>query len=559
MLKRRLGARAFLGERAVAVRGLKGVRSRSLQHVVARARGAPARQLADRLRALLAALDHPGAADLRSLARSTEDALAEADASKVWLALAVLTGRLPLDDDVVATARRLELDGPGVALAPAAASVTSLLSIDRYRPARVEVVRQGVVVDLHHTSKTDLATGIQRVARQVAARWDRDHEVVLVGWSGDDTALRRLDNAARRRALGEHVGDRRSGTSRRSREQATTVVVPWDCTYVLSELAPEEARTARLLALTRRSGNRTCAIGFDCVPLTTAETADEPMGGAFARLLAAVRHMDTVATISEAAAVEYRGWREMLASVGLGGPAVEAVPLPTEAGEPSAAADAAVRDRLTVGGLPLVLCVGSHEPRKNHLAVLHAADLLWRRGLRFCLGFVGGNAWKSERFEERLAALQGQGRFVESVSSLDDDLLWAAYRLAHVVVFPSINEGFGLPIAEALACGTPVVTSRHGAMAEVAVEGGALLVDPRDDHDLANALGRVLEDRDLHAELVAEARRRPHRTWDKYAAELWQLFVGSVQHCPPLGVDADLHGAAGGLSPSSASASPRTP
>jgi hypothetical protein len=106
MLKRRLGARAFLGERAVAVRGLTGVRSRNLQHVVARARGAPARQLADRLRALLAALDHPGAADLRSLARSTEDALAEADASKVWLALAVLTGRLPLDDDVVATARR---------------------------------------------------------------------------------------------------------------------------------------------------------------------------------------------------------------------------------------------------------------------------------------------------------------------------------------------------------------------------------------------------------------------------------------------------------------------
>jgi glycosyltransferase involved in cell wall biosynthesis len=94
-------------------------------------------------------------------------------------------------------------------------------------------------------------------------------------------------------------------------------------------------------------------------------------------------------------------------------------------------------------------------------------------------------------------------------------------------VFPSINEGFGLPIAEALACGTPVVTSRHGAMAEAAVEGGALLVDPRDDHDLANALGRVLEDRDLHAGLVAEARRRPHRTWDEYAAELWQLFVGS--------------------------------
>jgi glycosyltransferase involved in cell wall biosynthesis len=527
MLKRGLHLGASLAERAGVVREVTRLQSRSLQDVVGHARGAPAAQLADRLSALLATLDTPvPIANLRRLAEATEDVLAEADAAKMWLALAVLTGHLPVDDDVVAAVRRLDLDGPGAALAPAAASVTSLLSPDRYRPAKVEVVRRAVVVDLQHTSATHLATGIQRVARQVAARWDRDHEIVLVGWSGDDTALCRLDDATRRRALGEHLHDEPSNGSRRRDHEATTVVVPWECTYVLPELATEEARTARMLAMARRSRNRTCTVGFDCVPLTTAETADEPMGGAFARLLAAVRHMDTVAAISEAAAVEFRGWREMLASVALEGPAIEAVPLPTEGSEASPTADAAARDRLAIGSLPLVLCVGSHEPRKNHLAVLHAADLLWRRGLRFCLVFVGGNAWKSERFRARVAALQAQGRFVESVSTLDDDLLWAAYRLAHVVVFPSINEGFGLPIAEALSCGTPVVTSGYGAMAEVAAEGGALLVDPRDDHDLADALGRVLEDRDLHATLAAEARRRPRRTWDDYAAELWQLFVG---------------------------------
>jgi glycosyltransferase involved in cell wall biosynthesis len=531
-LKRAAHVSASLALRAVAAREATRVQNGSLQDVVGRARGPRARQLAERLGTFLTALDRPVPDDLRGLVTATEEAMVGAGAAEVWLAMAVLTGRLPVDDDVVATVRRLELDGPGAALAPAAASLTSLLSAERWRPARVEVLRRAVVVDLHHTSRTDLATGIQRVARQAAARWDRDHEVVFAGWTGGYTALRRLDDAARRRVLGERGGDRWSGASRGSRERAATVVVPWECTYILPELAAEEPRTARQLALTRHSGNRTCAIGFDCVPLTTAETADEPMGGSFARLLAAVRHMDTVAAISEAAAVEYRGWREMLASVALEGPAVEAVPLPTEARERSAAADAAARERLTVGDLPLVLCVGSHEPRKNHVAVLHAADLLWRRGLRFNLVFVGGNAWKSERFDERLAALQGQARFVESVSSLDDDVLWAAYRLAHVVVFPSLNEGFGLPIAEALACGTPVVTSRYGATAEVAVEGGALLVDPRDDHDVAEALGRVLEDRDLHAKLVAEAQRRPSRTWDEYAAELWQLFVGSHGGAP---------------------------
>jgi glycosyltransferase involved in cell wall biosynthesis len=544
LLRRGLHLAASLGERAVAARKASRARTRSLQDAVASVRGTQARHLADRLSTLLTALDWPvSAADLQRLAEATEDALAEADASKLWLALAVLTGRLPHDDDVVAAVRRLQLDGPGAALAPAIVSVTSLLSPGRYRPARVEVVRRAVLVDLQHTSATLLATGIQRVARQVAARWDCDHEIVLVGWSGDDTALCRLDDATRRRSLGEHLPDQAPKEYHR-RHQATTVVVPWECTYILPELATEEARTARMLAMARRSGNRTCTVGFDCVPLTTAETADEPMGGAFARLLAAMRHMDTVAAISEAAAVEYRGWREMLASVALEGPSIEVVVLPTEGNQASATADAAARDRLAVGRLPLVLCVGSHEPRKNHLAVLHAADLLWRRGLRFCLVFVGGNAWKSERFRARLGALQAQGRFVDSVSTLDDDMLWAAYRLAHVVMFPSLNEGFGLPIAEALSCGTPVITSRYGAMAEVAAAGGALLVDPRDDHDLADALGRVLQDRDLHATLAAEARRRPRRTWDDYAAELWQLFVGP-HGGGPAELGADLVAASG--------------
>jgi glycosyltransferase involved in cell wall biosynthesis len=529
VVRRGLYLGASLGERTVVVREATAAWAGSLRDVAGRARGPHARQLADRLGTLLAALDHAAPdGDLRGLAVATEDALADAGAPQVWLALAVLTGGLPLDDDVIAAMRRLELDGPGAALGPAAATVTGLLSPGRYRPVRVDVVRRAVVVDLHHTSRTDLATGIQRVARQAAVRWDRDHEVVLVGWSGDDMALRRLDDAARRRALGHAPAGgstSRAPASEGDGDDVPTVLVPWECTYVLPELATEEARTARLLALARRSGNRTCVIGFDCVPLTTAETTGEAMGGSFARLMAAVRHMDAVATISEAAATEYRGWREMLGSIGVEGPAVEAVPLPTEGHEPPPGAHEVARERFAVGRLPMVLCVGSHEPRKNHLAVLHAAELLWRRGLRFSLLFVGGNAWKSERFRERLEELQEEGRFVESVSTLDDDMLWAAYHLAHVVVFPSINEGFGLPIAEALACGTPVVTSGYGSMAEVAREGGALFVDPRDDDDLAAALGRLLDDRELHARLVGEARQRPPRTWDDYAAELWQLFV----------------------------------
>ncbi|MGI8536428.1 MAG: glycosyltransferase family 4 protein [Mycobacteriales bacterium] len=494
-----------------------------LATVVGRTRGELRRHLTDRMATLLRALDQPvPTGGSGPLARAVETALTGADAPRVWLALAVLTGRLPLDPDVVETLRRLRLDGPRCALSPAVARANSRLGPDRRHPTRVEVLTGAVTVDLQHTSETDLATGIQRVARETARRWDRDHDVELVGWTEDYTALRRLGPLAHRRALGaSRTADRVS-----AREQdVPAIVVPWGGTHLTVELATEEPRTSRMQALARYSGNRTGVIGFDCVPLTTAETAAEAMGGAFARLLAGVRHMDRVATISEGAAVEYRGWRAMLAGAGLPGPDVVSVPLPVEAAEPSVTALETARSRFALGSVPLVLVVGSHEPRKNHLAVLHAAELLWREGLAYSLVFVGGNSWSSDRFTKVFSGMRDGGRPVQSISALSDELLWAAYRTAHVVLFPSLNEGFGLPVAEALASGTPVITSGYGSMAEIAEHGGALLVDPRDDHDLAGALRRILTEPALHAELAAQADARPKRSWDTYADELWHYLV----------------------------------
>jgi glycosyltransferase involved in cell wall biosynthesis len=306
-----------------------------------------------------------------------------------------------------------------------------------------------------------------------------------------------------------------------------TVVVPWRCRYLLPDLAAEVARTGYLQALAQFSGSSLSLIGYDLVPITTAETSHEGMAPGFARNLAAARYADVIVPISHAAAGEYRGWRDMLAGTGLAGPRIEPVVLPGQAVPESAGQTVKAAERLSLGA-PLVVVVGSHEPRKNHVAVLHAAERLWREGLVFTLTFIGGNSWNSEAFTEALQRLQGAGRPVETISAATDELLFGAYRTARFTVFPSVNEGFGLPVAESLACGTPVITSNFGAMKEIAdAGGGALLVDPRDDDSVTDGMRALLTDDELLARLTTEAEARPAGSWDAYARDTWAVLTGA--------------------------------
>lgn len=442
-----------------------------------------------------------------------------AQADCAWLALAVLTAELPEVPAVQRLQRAVRLDGALAALRPVLLRAGLRQTLTGAPPDRVEV-SGAVLVDVAHTARTGLATGIQRVTRETVRRWDAGHAVELVGWADGMHALRRLDAAEQRQALTGTGGSLLPG------EEPTggTVVVPWRGTYLLPELAPERERTLRLAALARYARCRTATIGYDCVPISSAETTDLNVSESFAGYLAAVRHMDRVAGISQAAATEYLGWRTMLSAIGVPGPQVRAVPLPVERGHPTPEDLDRARDRFVVADLPMLLCVGTSEPRKNHLALLHAAETAWRAGARFSLSFLGGHSWNSDRFDAQLLRLREAGRPVDSHRGVDDGQLWGAYALARAVVFPSLHEGYGLPVAEALAIGTPVVTSAHGSMAEIAAGGGALLVDPRDDRALAAALTTVVDDLDTVARLRREAAARPQRTWDDYAAELWTYF-----------------------------------
>jgi glycosyltransferase involved in cell wall biosynthesis len=178
----------------------------------------------------------------------------------------------------------------------------------------------------------------------------------------------------------------------------------------------------------------------------------------------------------------------------------------------------AVRAKYGLGGGPFILAVGTLQPRKNYVRLIQAFATLPGRGdLRLVI--AGGKGWLFDEIFTEVERLGLGGRVIFPGFAADEDLP-ALYSAASVLAYPSIYEGFGLPILEAFACGTPVVTSTASCLPEVAGEA-ALMAPPTDVDALRDALRRVLEDADLSLKLVAAGRERAKQfSWQKAAEEL---------------------------------------
>jgi glycosyltransferase involved in cell wall biosynthesis len=172
-------------------------------------------------------------------------------------------------------------------------------------------------------------------------------------------------------------------------------------------------------------------------------------------------------------------------------------------------------------GEPTLLCVGSLEGRKNHLSLLEACEALWARGRRFRLHLIGlAQAQTGRTALQRVRTLQAAGRPLTYDGPVDEESLVAAFRACTFTVYPSLIEGFGLPVLESLSHGKPCVCSSRGALGESARGGGCLTVDPVTPGALADAIERLLTSPADHARLAAEARARVFKTWDDYARDL---------------------------------------
>lgn len=184
--------------------------------------------------------------------------------------------------------------------------------------------------------------------------------------------------------------------------------------------------------------------------------------------------------------------------------------------------------RYGVGERPYVFSVGTLQPRKNYVHLIQAFAQV--NGLAdWQLVIAGGRGWL---YEGILAEADKHGGRVRVLGFVDDADLPALYRNATLFAFPSLYEGFGFPVLEAMACGVPVVCSNASSLPEV-VGDAALLIDPHDASELAEALARVAEDADLRREMVARGVAQAARfTWERAAHQLLSIFDG-MRLVPP--------------------------
>jgi glycosyltransferase involved in cell wall biosynthesis len=454
------------------------------------------------------------------------------DGRVAWLSCVAATGRYPDDLELTAAARAHRLRGAAGLRDHVRARFVERLAAGDSMPS-LEVVADVALVDLSHTTTHDLHTGIQRVARECAARWLAREDAVLVQWDETSGALQRLDAAEHERARAWRAAMPADGERPGRRAPATATgatIIPWHSVHVFPEVIQTPDR-AQAMAVLQRSGVLAgqSFIVFDLIPIVAAEHTAPGVPEAFARYLAVVMGASAVAAISGSVAADVEAVFGALAHHGRVAPRVVVTPLPSEPVAVSEQDLASTRRRYALSGAPLVLVVGTHEPRKNHLAVLEAAEGCWRSGQQFQLVFVGGASWDRSDFADEVARLARQGDAVNVLRRVSEEALWSLYRLADLTIFVSLVEGYGLPVAESLCCGTPVVTSAVGSMAELAAGGGAVTVDPTDVAAIEEAVGALLASPERLAGLSREAAARTWPTWDDYAATLWRDLVDDVR------------------------------
>ena len=379
-----------------------------------------------------------------------------------------------------------------------------------------------IYVYVDHTIGCSTNTGVQRVVRGLAAGMIRNGERVrFVKWDPKKKGCV-LVNREERRYLGEWNGPvttamdegvypRKPSASKdlpkHSPGENSWLIVP----EVVHLASREEAITLDVLCWARRNGLKSGCVFYDAIPLRREDCADlAPRHRDFMRQLRLADVVWPISKWSEADLLSF--WAASELANTRTAPETTTISL---AGEIDLTARATVPD--SAGNL--IVSVGTIDQRKNQMALINAFRrwLAKHPGSPWRLSLAGNlHPAVAKDVEAATAACPA----ISYLGHVDDDALRGILKSAAFTVFPSVEEGFGLPILESLWHAKPCVCADFGAMAEVAEGGGCLAIDTRDEGAIEAAISRLIDDIGFRRELAAQASARAIPTWTDYAKAL---------------------------------------
>jgi glycosyltransferase involved in cell wall biosynthesis len=276
----------------------------------------------------------------------------------------------------------------------------------------------------------------------------------------------------------------------------------------------QDNRTEFLPKLFSSTGLKTIAIFHDAISWKYPEWSSQEQQLSFPKYMKALASFQQIIAISNESAEDLnRFWEEhgiLPAKITIEGHPIEKF----------------LSSKTSLSKTPSVLCVSTLEPRKNHLRFLEACERLWLRGEVFEVVLIGKHSpTKDYPIIDKINALKEKNFSIQWRGAVDDAQLQKYYQECWFTIYPSLAEGFGLPIIESLFFGKPCICHSTGAIAEIAKGGGCLMIDTFDATEIEISIKNLFRNGSLRKKLIQEAAQRKFRTWEDYAASFAKFIT----------------------------------
>src|SRR3984893_18268216 len=393
-----------------------------------------------------------------------------------------------------------------------------------------------IYLDVTGSCKSAKSTGIQRATRSIFRELGQRESILPISWNLLGNCYQRLgrrelqilqdpfrvlrDSIARPDLRGEHPIAELQRLLFRQSVPLKRKIEPGDVLFVPDIY--RDCRLSYLPQLIRGTGVRAAAIFYDAAALRL-QIARNRTRDRFQKYIDSLAAFHLVICISRDSQEHlHQLWRER------GTKPTETCVEELPPGDLDPAAREESNEEASAP-VPIIVSVSTSEPRKNHLTLLRAAEILWKSRFSFELQLIGrSTGYYGHKVISPIKQLQRAGYPIRWLQHVDDRTLHRAYLSCRFTVYPSRMEGFGLPIAESLWHGKPCVCGGNGALGELARPGGCLIVDQTSADALAGAMKTLLADNATYERLSADARARDFRTWTDYINRLHERLKGSV-------------------------------